>query len=323
MAMWAVGWLLVAFGAVWADTDRIQMPEGLYPQADTYVCTYVPLDAEKEHYITGFEPIVEKNLAHHIILFGCDEPGSFEPVWNCGGMSVGSEGMERASVCQSKESILYAWAMDAPQLELPKDVGFKVGGASGMNYLVMQVHYMHAKNEEDRTGLTLTHTEEPLSKVAATMLLVTAGSIQPRTTENFETACVIDEPVILHPFAYRTHTHRHGKEVSGWVVQENSQGDDRWTLIGRRDPQLPQMFVPVENKTMEIRQGDLLAARCVIENNEDRVIEIGATGEDEMCNFYLMYWTDGDKTLSDNTCLSPGAPNYYWGSEALLNNIPK
>ncbi|CAJ0574305.1 unnamed protein product, partial [Mesorhabditis spiculigera] len=315
-------WLLLAFcGAALAETDRIQMPDGVVPKADSYVCTYAPLDPEKHHYLTGFEPLVEKGLAHHILLFGCEEPGSYDSVWDCGEMSARYESLEKGPVCQSKPHILYAWAKDAPDLTLPKDVGFQVGGSSNINFLVMQVHYMHEKDVEDKTGIALTHTEEPQPKQAATMLLVTGGQVPPQSVESFETACVMEESVVLHPFAYRTHTHRHGRDVSGWIVQENAQGEDRWSKIGQRDPQLPQMFVPVENKTMEIRKGDMLAARCIIENNEDHVIEMGATGEDEMCNFYIMYWTEGE-TLSDNTCFSPGAPNYYWSSEAMLNHIP-
>lgn len=41
-------------------------------------------------------------------------------------------------------------------------------------------------------------------------------------SESFETACVIEEDVEIHPFAFRTHAHRHGVEVSGWVVNEVS-----------------------------------------------------------------------------------------------------
>lgn len=36
---------------------------------------------------------------------------------------------------------MYAWARDAPTLKLPNGVGFKVGGNSNINYLVLQVHY--------------------------------------------------------------------------------------------------------------------------------------------------------------------------------------
>lgn len=45
-----------------------------------------------------------------------------------------------------------------------------------------------------------------------------------------------------------------------------------------------------------------------------------STNEDEMCNFYLMYWTDG-KTLDRKTCFSLGPPFYYWARNNL-RNIP-
>lgn len=40
-----------------------------------------------------------------------------------------------------------------------------------------------------------------------------------------------------------------------------------------------------------------VAARCVMNNQEDKEITMGNTGEDEMCNYYLMYWVWGDNTL--------------------------
>jgi len=94
-------------------------------------------------------------------------------------------------------------------------------------------------------------------------------------------------------------------------------------MLGKRDPRLAQMFVPVENASLVITQGDVLAARCTMKNDEQREVAIGASGEDEMCNFYLMYWVNGDRVLADNTCFSPGPPQYYWGKDAGLNHIPE
>jgi peptidylglycine monooxygenase len=45
-----------------------------------------------------------------------------------------------------------------------------------------------------------------------------------------------------------------------------------------------------------------------------------ATNEDEMCNFYLMYWVDQDSPLQKKYCFTDGPPFYYWANE--LNNIP-
>jgi len=317
-----LGCLQLASGAADFEKTTLRVPP-IQPQADSYVCTSVPID-EAEHYITGFKAEVDSHNAHHILLFGCDEPGSDEIIWDCGEMSPqAGEGLERAPTCASTPNILYAWAHNAPELKLPEGVAFRVGGETNIRHLVLQVHYMKAQEQEDTSGVTLTHTEEPQPKTAATMLLVTGGTVPPKSTESFETACVIQEDVELHPFAFRTHTHKHGTDVGGWIVQEDEQGVDHWTLIGRRDPQLPQMFVPVANQSLVIRQGDLLAARCVLKNDEDRAIDIGPTGSDEMCNFYIMYWADADKILQDNTCYSPGAPYYQWSSEANLNHIPK
>lgn len=31
-----------------------------------------------------------------------------------------------------------------------------------------------------------------------------------------------------------------------------------------------------------------------------------------MCNFYIMYWVDGDHLLKDNVCYTQGPPNWYF-----------
>ena len=31
-----------------------------------------------------------------------------------------------------------------------------------------------------------------------------------------------------------------------------------------------------------------------------------------MCNFYIMYYVDGDKTLRNNYCFTAGPPNWTW-----------
>lgn len=77
-----------------------------------------------------------------------------------------------------------------------------------------------------------------------------------------ETACEIKEKKTIIPFAYRTHTHSLGKVVSGYRVRVDENGNDVWSLLGKRDPLTPQMFYPVENKD-PIRSGDKVAARCV------------------------------------------------------------
>merc|ERR1711953_315649 len=66
-----------------------------------------------------------RNLQHHWLIYGCEEPGAESPTWNCGEMAVKEPGMGSAQPCSKGSQIIYAWAMDAKSLELPKGVGFR------------------------------------------------------------------------------------------------------------------------------------------------------------------------------------------------------
>ncbi len=76
----------------------------------------------------------------------------------------------------------------------------------------------------------------------------------------------------MHPFAYRTHAHKLGVVNSGYVVKTSQDNSEEWTEIGRRSPQLPQMFFPVSNTELEVKKGDVLAARCTMRNNRDHIV---------------------------------------------------
>ena len=45
-----------------------------------------------------------------------------------------------------------------------------------------------------------------------------------------------------------------------------------------------------------------------------------STQYDEMCNFYVMYWVDGDKTMHENYCFTAGPPSWNWGRFPGLNS---
>jgi len=289
---------------------------------ETYLCTPIRLDTEVTYFVTGFRPNATKMTAHHMLIYGCEEPGSADPVWNCGEMAVKQPGMESSSPCASGDQIIYAWGMDAPELHLPEGVGFRVGGDSSIKYLVLQVHYGHLDHipvSGDDSGVFLEYTETEQPKTAGVLLLGTGGFALPHSTTYFETSCEIEDPRTMHPFAFRTHTHSLGKVVSGWRVRNRRD----WELIGKRDPQQPQMFYPV-SKDIQILQGDTVAARCTMVNDRDRTTYIGTTGDDEMCNFYIMYWVWGKTPVTPNTCFTRGPPSWSWGGRygGGLKNIP-
>ncbi|XP_010563357.1 PREDICTED: peptidyl-glycine alpha-amidating monooxygenase isoform X5 [Haliaeetus leucocephalus] len=283
----------------------IRMPGVTPKQSDTYLCMSVPLPVDDEAYVVDFKPHASMDTVHHMLLFGCNEPSSTENYWDC------DEG-----TCKDKSNILYAWARNAPPTRLPKGVGFRVGGETGGRFFVLQVHYgdisAFRDKHKDCSGVTLhlTHQKQPL--IAGMYLMMSVNTVIPpgEKVVDADIACHYKR-FPMHLFAYRVHTHRLGKVVSGYRVRNG-----QWTLIGRQSPQLPQAFYPVEHP-VDVNYDDVLAARCVF-SGEGRTTEtrIGGTANDEMCNFYIMYYMEAKHAVSYMTCTQNANPE-------MFRNIPQ
>jgi len=228
-----------------------------------------------------------------------DDPAEQDPVF------------ERGSICGtgSMMTILFGWALNAPAIELPPHVGFKVGGKSGISYLVLQVHYgntqIFRKNADvtDNSGIILHTVSGPdhgITKMAGIYLLVSYGYV-PKGVSKHHMTCLMQEQKVIHPFKFRTHTHKLGTKVGGYKIPADNPNHP--ILIGEHDPQKPQMFYPVEDASLTIGKGDKIYAYCDFNNTRDSTVFIGATGNDEMCNFYMMYWTEGQELLKKQDCL--------------------
>nr|XP_029502416.1 peptidyl-glycine alpha-amidating monooxygenase isoform X2 [Oncorhynchus nerka] len=246
------------------------------------------------------------DTAHHMLLYGCGIPVSTTNYWDCGSVK---------GTCEDEASIMYAWARNAPPTRLPPDVGFKVGGKSRITYFVLQIHYgdVHAFSDHHRdcSGLTLRMTSKPQPFIAGMYLMmsVTTVILPGNKVTNADVACTYNSYPI-YPFAFRTHTHKLGQVVSGYRIR-----DGKWTLIGRQTPQLPQAFYPA-TKGINVKYGDTLAARCVF-TGEGRTTKtyIGGTSDDEMCNFYMMYYMESRHAAPFQECMEDG-------SKELFQNIP-
>ncbi|XP_074063374.1 peptidyl-glycine alpha-amidating monooxygenase isoform X4 [Macrotis lagotis] len=282
----------------------IRMPGVTPKQSDTYLCMSLHLPMDEEAFVIDFKPHASMDTVHHMLLFGCNMPSSTETYWDC------DEG-----TCSDKANILYAWARNAPPTRLPKGVGFRVGGAMGSKYFVLQVHYgdisAFRDNHKDCSGVTLhlTRLQQPL--IAGMYLMMSVDTVIPPGEKviNADVSCHYKK-YPMHLFAYRVHTHHLGKVVSGYRVRNG-----QWTLIGRQSPQLPQAFYPVEHP-VDVSFGDILAARCVF-SGEGRTEDthIGGTSSDEMCNFYIMYYMEAKHAVSFMTCTQNVNP-------AMFKTIP-
>ncbi|XP_053500533.1 peptidyl-glycine alpha-amidating monooxygenase B [Ictalurus furcatus] len=285
---------------------EIRMPGVIPTVSDSYYCMAVPVPTSREAFIVDFVPHASMETAHHMLLYGCRTPYSTKGYWDCG---------TEQGTCEDEAKIMYAWARNAPPTKLPKDVGFRVGGDSKITYFVLQIHYGDVKNfrdhHKDCSGLTLRMTSKPQPFLAGMYLMLSVDTVIPpgKTVTNADIACsYLSYP--MYPFAFRTHTHRLGKVVSGYRIRNG-----QWTLIGRQSPQLPQAFYPTSN-AIDVRYGDTLAARCVFTGEgKTSKTHIGGTSNDEMCNFYIMYYMDSKHALPYMDCMDHG-------SSSLFRNIP-
>ncbi|XP_034402827.1 peptidyl-glycine alpha-amidating monooxygenase isoform X2 [Cyclopterus lumpus] len=288
----------------------IRMPGVVPTGADTYLCTAFPLPTSRDAYIVDFIPRASMDTVHHMLLFGCQTPVSTSSYWDCGSVQ---------GTCEDEASIMYAWARNAPPTRLPRDVGFKVGRNSGMSHLVLQIHYGDVSafkdHHRDCSGVTLRMTSKLQPFIAGIYLLMSVDTVilPGKRVTNADMACEYTSYPI-YPFAFRTHTHRLGKVVSGYRIR-----DGKWNLIGRQSPQLPQAFYPA-NEEVNVKYGDTIAARCVF-TGEGRTSKtyIGGTSDDEMCNFYIMYYMDSKHADPYMSCMESGSRDLFQHIPAEAN----
>ncbi|GAB6032429.1 hypothetical protein CHUAL_011067 [Chamberlinius hualienensis] len=271
-------------------TQDILMP-GVKPRKnDDYLCTAKPVNA-KEAYIVKMEAKADSSKAHHILLFACSFYVTNKEYWECG------EGF----YCPNMK-ILFAWAKNAQPTTLPDNVGFRIGSDNNVNFLVLQVHYVSPLNEKDSSGLTLQMTYQPQPFVAGIFLLVAGSTVIPPHKEKVygDINCVFTSNTPIHAFAYRVHTHSLGVVVTGYRVSQQTM---KYVQIAKGNPQWPQAFYPM-SQLYTIRKNDYLAARCTFNSTlRDATTEIGSTTNDEMCNLYIMYYTDNEQGEDFYTCV--------------------
>ncbi|KAK6179542.1 hypothetical protein SNE40_011873 [Patella caerulea] len=292
----------------------IRMPDAVSEKPDSLLCHAVRIDP-RESYIVSYIPHATADVAHHMMVFGCGGIANYEePYWACSENYKNPETL----VCDGgQKQVVFAWALDAPSFQFPKGVGLRVGGTTGINYIVIQLHYKEkfSPGRSDNSGVTLQMTRTRQPKQAGFYVIGTSGYIPPKHLAfPMETACEYTNDYPIYPIGYRTHSHNLGVVTSGYRIR-----DGRWTELGRMSPQLPETFYNVTN-LVEVKHGDVLAARCTMNSmKRDRDTNIGPTNSDEMCNFYVLYYTYWQPNLEAQFCFRD-AQTFHWND--YFENIP-
>jgi len=277
-----------------SGTLALRMADYAPVKNDDYHCVDFEVSSEKKKFITKFQVDGTADRAHHMILYGCSQTSNSSPSgWDCG----------HHAVCSGSQTILFAWAKNAPPTSLPPSVGFQIGGDTNVNYLVLQIHYAHTlpEGELDRSGMDLDVTTEEQKFMAGIFLLGTShADIPPFRSETVsDVSCRVYAANTLHFFAFRTHAHALGKVISGYKI---AKGTEKVEEIAKGNPQWPQAFYKM-SKIFDVNDGDILLARCTFDStNRNRTTRIGTTAADEMCNLYILYYTEAKNGKSFSSC---------------------
>ncbi|CAF4235914.1 unnamed protein product, partial [Rotaria magnacalcarata] len=210
------------------------------------------------------------------------------------------------TTCFGEQMIIHGWARNAPSLTLPENVGFHVGRNTPYKYVVVNIHYLSIL-KNDYSGNQLIMTRKPLTYHAGVML---GGSgriyLQPKTNSiRTPFSCQYNGPPISI-FAVRVHAHQWGRVNSLYRVRKGEISQ-----IVKGDPQWPQSFYPLASP-VDIQNNDYVIGQCVYDNTEDRVVTVGSTHRDEMCNVYSMYSYDSTIQSSNGKTMNSPPIQMCW-----------
>ncbi|CAF3668913.1 unnamed protein product [Adineta steineri] len=284
-------------------TVNITMKDFETTKEDQYMYIQYKIPDE-ELFIVGFLPLTNLTIAHHVVTFACHTPYSNESFW------IGNK------PCNGPTVILHDWSYNIPTLALlPKDVGIAVGRNTPNKYIVVNVHYLLIL-KGDNSGLQLVMTRKPCKYHANTLLSGSSDiKLQPNTqTIQVPFSCSYRGQLVSF-FAAAVHTHMWGRVNSLYRVRNGNV-----TLIVKNSPKISQAF-NLLSSPIDIQSGDYLIGQCVYDNNDDRVIVVGDTHNDEMCNIYVMYsYIPENITSNQQTIYRPPFPT-CWNN--LVPNMTK
>jgi hypothetical protein len=223
-------------------------------------------------------------MENHIMFDGCSEPlvpeiANKSIVFPCYYYS----GKQFISGCKGEQKLNYIWQRGDEDLRLPMGTGLSVGGMTGINYLVLAMHYHMNPDSAAMTTAAGFQIEYEVrndtgsaSKVTKIFIVSSRGFIKSDSQTNVEAACpVLSSPgASVEPIAFIVHTHKLGTCVSGWHVSGRT---GEWTLIGKHDPRngmSPHAVSPAIAK-LTMTSGDWIAIRCTMNNTHGLDKRIG------------------------------------------------
>lgn len=292
--------------------EKLSMPIANITKPDTYLCYAVPVNTMPSGSIVGYQVYSKKNVAHHVSIAVCQGYESDTPLWDCREQQ-GSICIDRVVSIGGKEGFQNEYA----EMDLPEDIGVEIGPRTGLDYLILQVHYKSQSTAEDliypTVNLTLKLIEGRRPYRMQKMILISLGYIPASSIFSSEIAFKWTGQRI-QAITYVIHTHNYGQMVEGYLIKKGVVSlIGRKKVTGHANPEYD-----IEG-SMFIEYGDIIAARCIYRNNETFPVKFGVRNQDEMCNFAITFKYRSDDSLTYPMVIiqSQNAQNSTWCADVI------
>ncbi|KAL1496091.1 hypothetical protein AB1Y20_014717 [Prymnesium parvum] len=250
------------------------------PPGATYECFGPWKVQERAAMLVRFQPVVNLEVVHHMILFGKASGPS-----NC------------------RSDVIYSWARTGQRVPLGLDLstgtpvaglGFEVGQQptrAGYRYLSLQVHYQRPSDAPtlaaDSSGVELTLSPLPSVRtplrveVMALVPFIPAHAVVDQCVR-----CTVQRGGVV--FGYRNHAHRLGRNIWSDHFQYGKR-EPAMPPLGLQDSQRPQIFRLLA-EPRALNTGDVLQLHCIYNATLcDHATTLNIDEErGEMCNQYLL-----------------------------------
>lgn len=260
-----------------------------------------------------------------MFVYGCESlPGDLnqQHVWGCDldPHSVPDE-LVSTSICGTgKQQFLFLWdkvggfTAGLP----PASSGFKVGGKSRVNHLVLRIHYGDVagfvKRRDRRLAIGsggVSVTFQPATaglRGVGLLTLLSYGHANPHSVVSLAALLPISgcERQELLPVAVTGWTGSHGEGVTVWKVSPSNE----WTEVARIDLLRQRQVQLMHQQSVTVREGDSVALRCLLNNTCSKPIFRRLHLDSEYCGVQVVYENQEDdegNCIPDQTIVqSPG-----------------
>lgn len=284
------------------------------PEPTSYSCRAFAFPNDVELHAVEFIPMIDNAaVTHHMLLLGVDNDYSK----SMSGYTLDSRGVFRCETLPVTSGPLFVWALGSQNLELPSNVGTRVGTITGSTsgsykYVVLQIHYSNPSGSIsifDNSGVAVRVTNRTRPYDSGLLMIGapvdTSVVIPPnKTAYGIQSHLVVPSNLLIprNVFAVMYHAHTLGKRVWADLIRGGNQLITGANGLGRDDPFDfgMQRYLPL-NASFGGR--DVIRTRCVFENTVARGIMGGnseaasgrpVTGGEgttqEMCMTFLFYY---------------------------------